>query len=70
MEKKNIFGKVLKHLRIKKNLGQVALAKKFNVSQVIISMWENGLREPSMSNIVAIADFFNVSVDFLLGRED
>lgn len=70
MEKKNIFGETLKILRNEKKLGQVALAKALKVSKGIISLWENGLREPSMSSLIAVADYFNVSVDYLLGREN
>lgn len=55
---------------MEKKLGQVALAKELKVSKGTISFWENGLREPSMSSLIAVADYFNVSVDYLLGRED
>lgn len=65
-----IFGEILKKLRLKKKLRQITLAKRLNISQVIVSLWENGLREPSMSSLIAVADYFNVSVDYLLGRED
>ena len=34
----------------------------------LISLWENGLREPTLSNLVALADYFDVSLDFLTGR--
>ena len=57
----------LKLLRQEKGIGQVELAKKLGVSKGIISLWENGLREPSMSSLIEIAKFFNVSIDFLVG---
>ena len=63
----NIFGKRLKELRIEMGLGQVALANKLNVSKGIISLWENGLREPTMSSLISIAKLFNVSLDYLVG---
>ncbi|MDE6356442.1 MAG: helix-turn-helix domain-containing protein [Clostridia bacterium] len=65
----NVFGERLKELRQEKGIGQVELAAKLNVSKGIISFWENGLREPTMSNLVAIADFFGVTLDYLVGRE-
>lgn len=63
----NKFKNNLKLLRQEKGIGQVELAKKLGVSKGIISLWENGLREPSMSSLVEIAKFFNVSIDFLVG---
>lgn len=49
-------------------MGQEQLAKSLAVSKGIISLWENGLREPTMASLIAIADYFNVSIDFLVGR--
>ncbi|MDR0855814.1 MAG: helix-turn-helix transcriptional regulator [Clostridiales bacterium] len=64
---KNVFAGRLKELRLESGLGQVVLSEKLGVSKGVISLWENGLREPSMSSIVAIARFFAVSADYLLG---
>lgn len=69
MEYNKIFGENLKTLRLIKGLGQVALAKELNVSKGIISLWENGLREPNMSNLIVIAKYFNVTIDSLVGIE-
>ncbi len=66
----NIFGKRLRELRKEKGIGQVALAKELKVSKSIISLWENGLREPGIYAIKAVCDFFNVSADYMLGRID
>ena len=44
----NNFGYRLKELRVENNIGQVELAKAINVSKGIISLWENGLREPKL----------------------
>ena len=63
------FKENLKILRIEAKLGQVELAKKLDVSKGIISLWENGLREPNMTSLIAIAKFFNVSIDYLVGLE-
>ena len=66
----NAFKENLKQLRLQANLGQVELAKKLEVSKGVISLWENGLREPSMSSLISIAKFFNVSIDYLVGLEN
>lgn len=65
----NVFDERLKELRQENGIGQVELAKKINVSKGIISFWENGLREPTMSNLISLADFFGVTLDYLVGRE-
>ena len=60
----------LKELRQEKKTGQVELAREIGVSKGIISLWENGLREPTMSSLVAIAVYFGVSIDYLVGLEN
>lgn len=64
------FAENLKELRREKEIGQVELAKYLQVSKGIISLWENDLREPSMSSLIAIAKYFDVSIDYLLGLKD
>lgn len=64
------FGERLKNLRIERKVGQIELAKAIDVSKGIISLWENGLREPKLSNLVSLAKFFSVSIDFLAGLEE
>lgn len=66
----NVFCERLKELRQEKKLGQIELAKRLDVSKGIISLWENGLREPSMSSLILLAKFFDVSIDYLVGLED
>ncbi len=63
------FKENLKSLHTEATIGQVELAKKLGVSSDIISLWENGLREPGMYSLIAIAKFFNVSLNFLVGLE-
>ena len=65
-----IFYERLKELRIEKGVGQIELAQAINVSKGIISLWENGLREPKLSNLIALAKFFEVSLDYLVGLEN
>jgi len=56
----------LKILRKEKNLSQPELAKELNVSKGMISFWENEKYEPTASNIIIVAKFFNISIDDLL----
>ena len=67
MEYQNKFKDNLKELRLEKQLGQVELAKSIGVSKGVISLWENGLREPNMQSLIALAQFFGVSIDELVG---
>ncbi|MBQ7603005.1 MAG: helix-turn-helix transcriptional regulator [Clostridia bacterium] len=66
----NKFKENLKYLRESNHLGQVELAAKIGVSKGVISLWENGLREPTMSSLITISQFFGVSIDFLVGLEE
>ena len=61
-----MFGKKLKMLRKKNRLTQANLAKKLNISPSTIGMYEQGRREPDSAMLVKIADFFSVSVDYLI----
>ena len=65
----NVFGENLKSLRLEKGLGQVALANKLKLSKGIISLWENGLREPNMTSLIILAKYFNITIDYLVGLE-
>ena len=64
------FADRLKELRLEKGVGQIELAKAIKVSNGIISLWENGLREPKLSNLIALAKYFEVSIDYLVGIID
>ncbi len=65
-----IFAERLLELRKEKSLSQAALAKSIDVSYGVICYWETDKSEPTAPNLVKIADFFGVSVDYLLGRTD
>ncbi len=56
----------MKELRLEKNLSQQKLGKVFGVCNQTISFWESGSREPSLDDLLRIARFFAVSVDYLL----
>lgn len=60
----------LKELRKKKGISQLRLATDLNTTQNTISRYETGEREPGIEELLKIADYFNVSVDYLLGRTD
>ena len=68
--KNNFFGLKLKELRVEKGLSQRKLGEVFGVCNQTVSFWESGSREPDMDTLSEIADYFEVSVDFLLGRKD
>lgn len=63
-------GNRIKSLRQEKGLGQVELAKCIGVGKSIVSLWERDECEPTASKIIALAKFFAVSSDYLLGLED
>ncbi len=58
----------LKYLRKQRNISQIKLAIDLNLSQNSISRYENGEREADYKTLIAFADYFNVSVDYLLER--
>lgn len=63
-------GERLKLLREEKYLTQEELGKAFNITDATINRYEKGLRQPDTETLKKLADFFNVSVDYLLGRTD
>lgn len=63
-------GERIKELRIERGLLQRELALKIYFSQSQISNWEKGATEPSANALLKLADFFEVTADYLLGRED
>lgn len=58
----------LKELREKRRLSQLALAMALNMNQNTISRYETGEREADYDTLIALADFFDVSIDYMLGR--
>ena len=64
------FGSILKSLRINRSLTQTELANKLGISYSTISMYERSQRQPDFETLEAIADFFNVDMDYLLGKSD
>ena len=64
------FNMRLKELRKSKSLSQQKLADMIGTSKSSINMYERGEREPGLDTIEAFADFFNVDLDYLLGKSD
>ncbi len=60
----------LKQLRKEKGVSQIRLAMDLNLSQNTISRYETGVREADYETLIKLADYFGVSVDYLLGRTD
>ena len=67
---KNIFAERLKELRLEKEIPQEKLAADLGVGNGTISLWETGKREPKLSNLILIAEYFGVTIDYLAGLED
>lgn len=60
--------RTLSLLRQEKGVSQRAAAKELGVSQALLSHYENGRREPNLSFVVKVCDYYHVSADYILGR--
>ncbi len=60
----------LKELRLNKHISQVKLSIDLNLNQNSISRYENGEREADYATLIKLADYFDVSIDYLLERTD
>ena len=60
----------LRELRLERNMSQQRLAMELSMTQNTISRYENGEREPGIKELIWIADYFNVSLDYLLERSE
>ena len=65
-----LFKDRIRQLRKENNLTQTQLANVLNYGCTAISNYESGKNQPSISDLIKIADFFNVSLDYLLGTSD
>ena len=64
------FQNIFKQLRLSSGYTQIEMAQKLGISRSTIGMYETGAREPDFETLEVIADFFNVDIDYLLGRTD
>ncbi len=62
--------KKLKSLRKAKKLTQADMAEMLGTTRVSYLRWENGTHEPDLKTLATIADYFNVSIDYLIGRTE
>lgn len=70
MFNKNFFAERLSELRAFHKLTTVALANEIGVSKQAISQFEKAQNYPHCNTLIALADYFNVSLDYLVGRSD
>ena len=66
----NTFSTRLKELRKEHSLTQKSLAKELDTTDDCIYSWEKGRSEPSIAELIMLANYFEVSLDYLLGRLD
>ena len=64
------FGKRLKALRNEKKLKQTEMAEIMGITDRQYQRYEYGTREPAFRQLIALADYFDVSLDYLVGRSD
>ena len=65
-----LLNETIKKLRLARGLNQVEFAKAMGVSKQCVSYWENDNVMPSIEMLVKIADYFNVTTDYVLGRTE
>ena len=65
-----LFKERLKELRKERNISQQELGNIVNMSKMAISHWESGHSEPSIAQLLRLSEFFDVSVDYLIGKID
>lgn len=63
-------GDKIRELRERRHISQKELGEAIGVSDVMVSMYEQGKKRPSLDTVIAIADYFAISSDNLLGREE
>ena len=64
----NSFNNKLRNLRVSNGITQKQLAKQINIQPNSVQRLEYGTAQPSQKTITAIADYFDVSIDYLVGR--
>lgn len=67
---RQLFAERIQQLRVCKNLSQKQLATELGLSQQTIGHWETCIRVPSLELAVTLANYFDVSLDYLVGRSD
>lgn len=65
----HVYGEILKKLRLRKNLTQKSVAEKIGVKNNTLSSYESGKRQPDFDTLSKLAELYDVSTDYILGRE-
>ena len=63
----NTFGSIISYLRKEKGISQKQASSDLGISQALLSHYEKGIREPNNETLIKLAEYFDVSVDYLLG---
>lgn len=66
----NKFGERLKELRLEEGISQEELARRVDISHSAIAFWEKNEREPKLGAVITLAQYFKVSLDYIVGLED
>lgn len=67
---RELFSTRLKSLRNQKQLTMVDIAEALNINKTSVFTWESTKTIPSTEKLIELADYFNVSIDYLVGRSD
>ena len=70
MINRNIFSDRLKALKMANNVTSIAIAKALNITKQSVHTWESMKTIPSADKLLELADYFDVSLDYLVGRSD
>ena len=65
-----IINERIKYLRNEKKITQKKLAEIIGIKEVSFQRYEYGISRPSLKMLIALADYFDVSLDYLVGRSD
>ena len=63
-------GEHIRLLRYREGISQSALAKALGATRAAVNAWEMGISNPSMQSLIELAQYFHVSVDYLLGLDN
>ena len=63
------FGERLREERIKKGVTEAEVARELGLTQSVISKFEHDIREPAKGTLIALAKYYGVSIDYLVGNE-
>ena len=65
---KEYLPEILKKLRLERNMSQAMIEELTGIDRTTISAYEKGIREPSLKNLIKLANLYKVSLDYLCGR--